>query len=201
MENRKQFFSRFEGCLGGPDLQMMELAYILSKASHRHQSRQELDKEGNPLRYFEHPRRTALIAIDELRFLDWELFCILLLHDVVEDTDYITFSHLELWFTPRIAECVKLLSKLPKAGYEDRLLGCAEWRALITKGCDRLDNLRSLGACSKKKRERKLQETVEKYYPIFDRMVSITPLSYQPRAELLVNLIKTEVATLQEITS
>lgn len=97
---------------------------------------------------------------------------------------------------PRVADCVKLLSKLPKAGYEDDLLGCGEWRALIAKGCDRLDNLRSLGACSVEKQRRKIEETTNLYYPIFDRMVDITPHYYRQKAEALRTLIKNEVAKL-----
>ena len=198
MEDRKQFFSRLTE-LSDRERAMVELAYILAKYSHRAQSRQEIGEDGSPLRYFEHPRRVALIILDKLRILDWELVVIALLHDVVEDTEYATARQLAVWFTPRVAECVGLVSKLPKAGYVKRLEECSEWRALVVKACDTLDNLRSLEACAPEKRRRKVAEYREKYAPVFERMLEIVPVPNRRNAEDLFGFIRSEVERLEAL--
>jgi len=45
----------------------------------------------------------------------------------------------------------------------------------VIKACNRLDNLRSLGAASKEFRAKQVNETRKVYYAIFNRMVEIAP--------------------------
>lgn len=175
MEDREKFFRRLRDELTPEDLRRVELAYILAKDAHRPQRRQELGTDGEPMRYFEHPRRVAIMLFDEIGIIDADALCMALLHDIVEDTRYITIEHIRQFFGNRVADGIALLTKRPKYGYEGRLFGCSDWRALVVKSCDRLDNLRSLGACDAEKIQRKLTETEEKYFPIFDRMVQIAP--------------------------
>lgn len=179
MENREKFFRRFQDYFTRQQKHCVELAYTLAKDAHRPQRRQETGPDGKPLRYFEHPRRVALITLDECGIIDWELICIALLHDIVEDTRYIGVDFIRDFFGTRVADGVRLVTKMPKAGYEGRLTECSEWRALTVKTCDRLDNLRTLHHCSRDKISRKLGETVEWYYPIFQRMIDIAPANHK----------------------
>lgn len=183
------FFRRLKG-IAEPDLHDIELAYVLSKFAHRHQTRKELDPDtGRPLRYFEHTRRAALVLIDEARIHDPTLVICALLHDGMEDTRLINFPRIKHWFGREVAETVRLLTKEKGVDYVERLRESADWRALILKACDRLDNLRSLGAGSKEFQVKQVKETKEKYLPLFDLMVSLTPRKHQRGVDRVRNEI------------
>ncbi len=66
-ENRKTFFERFKLKIPPHQLDLLEFAYELAKHGHKGQNR-----EGGG-RYFEHPRESALIAIDLLGIFDVEI--------------------------------------------------------------------------------------------------------------------------------
>ena len=175
----------------------VELAYTLAKDAHRPQEREEIDKNGKRVRYFEHPRRVALILIDELWIRDPAIISGGLLHDVDEDTRYITSKHIEAWFGPVVAQIVRDVTKKPSYGYYERLLENGDWRSLFVKGADRLDNLRTLGSCKPEKQQRKIEETIIKIYPLLDRLVKIAPKKYRDSAKWLRVWIKMEVAKLK----
>jgi GTP diphosphokinase / guanosine-3',5'-bis(diphosphate) 3'-diphosphatase len=190
-ENREKFFARL--CfLPRAELVDVHLAYALAKYYFRAKFRKELDDEGHPVRYFEHLRRVALILIDELKIGRPELVIAALLHDAIEDTrpEDLVAETIERHFGNDVIGLVKLLSKVPKEGYLERLLSFGDWRVLVIKGCDRLDNLRTLDAGSAEFQRKQIDETRNKYYPVFDRMVDITPPAHLSQARHLRDEIR-----------
>jgi guanosine-3',5'-bis(diphosphate) 3'-pyrophosphohydrolase len=183
-EDREKFFNRI-AFLPEADLMRIQLAYTLSKYAHRAQVRKEPGPDGKPLRYFEHVRRVALVLIDELKIARPELIITALLHDGIEDTRDLTPDMIEFHFGGDVGTLVKLLSKVPKEGYAERLFHFGDWRATVIKACDRLDNLRSLGTASREFRAKQVNETRRVYYAIFNRMVEITPPEHAKAASYL----------------
>lgn len=166
-ENRESFFARLTPFMAPSELRNIEIAYMMSKYGHRGQTRKELDGNGDPIRYFEHPRRVAIILMDELSVHDPDMICAALLHDSLEDTKDVTEGILEHLYGANIVKMVKLLSKLPKEGYYDRLMRFGNPAVWIIKCADRLDNLRSLEQTPVEFQEKQVVETTQKIYPIF----------------------------------
>lgn len=173
-ENRERFFGRLVH-LPSADLMRIQLAYTLAKFSHRAQVRKETDEAGKPLRYFEHPRRVALILLDEMKITDPNLVISALLHDGIEDTRDLTPEMIEFHFGTEVKRIVALLSKVPKEGYHERLVSFGDWSVYVVKGCDRLDNLRSMENATEAFRIKQVKETRSSYYPLFNRMLEIAP--------------------------
>lgn len=172
MENKETFQARIQPYFSPSDQLDVKLAYCLAKFGHRAQTRKELT-DGLPTRYFEHVRRVAIILMDEMKIIDRDMVITALLHDSVEDTHDLTPELLEHCFGNTVISMVKLLSKVPKEGYIERLNNCYNWKILAIKACDRLDNLRSLmvPGTTLEFQKKQIKETKEKYFPIFDRMV------------------------------
>lgn len=145
-------------------------AYYLAKFGHRFQHRKEKDESGKELRYFEHVRRVAIVLMDRAQCYDPDLICTALLHDALEDTQDLTAPILERFFGPAVPRRVRLLSKVPKDGYLDRLKS-ADRETILVKACDRLDNLLSLGQTTAEFQEKQLKETRVKYLPLFMRVL------------------------------
>lgn len=180
MENKETFHARLIPYLSPSEQLDVKLAYSLAKFGHRAQVRKEL-VEGKPTRYFEHVRRVAIILMDEMGIHDRDMIIAALLHDSLEDTHDLTPELLEHCFGSNVISLIKLLSKVPKEGYMKRLLGCHNWMVLALKACDRLDNLRSLmiPGTTIEFQKKQIEETKDKYFPIFDKMVSaLTPPNY-----------------------
>ena len=175
IENKETFFARYAPVVSDYGLKKIKLAYILSKFGHRAQHRKEAGADGKPVRYFEHPRGVALILFDELHISDWEMTCAALLHDGPEDTDDLTLEFIEEFFETEVALLVKMVSKIPKAGFEQRLANFAGFKALVLKACDRLHNLRTLQHGSEEFQRKQVKETREVYLPIFQRMIELAP--------------------------
>lgn len=190
-ENREAFFNRLEPRLAPSQLRDVQLAYTLAKFSHRAQTRMEKDEHGNPVRYFEHPRRVTLVLLDEVGIYEPELIISSLLHDSVEDTRDITPEMLEHCFGADVVRIVKTLSKVPKEGYLERFLTSSDWRPYVIKACDRLDNIRSLAGTDTEFAMKQLNETVEKYGPLFRRMHELAPEVFKPRVQELQEKIDT----------
>lgn len=169
-ENKASFFARLEPRLAPSELTMIRAAYCLAKFGHRAQVRNEVDSAGEPLRYFEHLRRTAIILMDDVNVYDPELICAALLHDSLEDTDDIDTAIIEKFFGSKVTRIVKTLTKVqgaPKDEYVKRLLHSDE-DTILVKACDRLDNLRSLDSTTEAFKVRQLTETREQFIPIFN---------------------------------
>jgi (p)ppGpp synthase/HD superfamily hydrolase len=191
MENKETFQLRIAPYFSPSDLLDVKLAYCLAKFGHRAQLRKEIT-EGRPTRYFEHVRRVAIILMDEMKIIDRDLIIAALLHDSLEDTHDLSAELLEHCFGSNIVHIIKMLSKVPKEGYIERLSHCHEWQVLAIKACDRLDNLRSLMIPENtiEFQKKQVKETKEKYFPIFDRLVLIAPTQHSKEIVSVVNEIK-----------
>jgi (p)ppGpp synthase/HD superfamily hydrolase len=179
MENKFTFQARVQPFFSPSEQLDVKLAYCLAKFGHRAQVRKEL-VEGKPTRYFEHVRRVSLILMDEMKIMDRNMIIAALLHDALEDCDDLTAELLEHSFGTEVVTIVKLLSKVPKEGYLDRLSNCKNWKAITIKMCDRLDNLRSLmiPGNTVEFQKKQIKETREKYFPIFDQVLNLCPPTY-----------------------
>jgi len=195
-ENRESFMARLRPFFPPTVLMDVELAYTLAKFSHRAQVRKEIGPDGEPLRYFEHVRRVAIAVIDEAKCPIREVVLAALLHDGIEDTRDLTPAMIEHAFGTDVAQIVMVLSKAPKEGYLERFAMCTDWRPYVIKACDRLDNLRSLSAATKEFQEKQLKETVEKYFPLFDRMIQLAPEGVKDRVRSLRDEVRGTAATL-----
>lgn len=192
VENRQSFFLRLEPFLAPSVLLDIQLAYTLAKFGHRAQVRKELDDLGDPVRYFEHVRRVAIIMVDEVKIVLPELAIAGLLHDIIEDAPNLPPPMIERCFGKDVVCIVKTLSKAPKEGYLERFYMCTDWRPYLVKACDRLDNLRSLGGAPREFRVKQVAETRDKYYALFDRMLTLTPDEYRSRVQHLRDLVVKE---------
>jgi len=201
MENKETFYNRIKPFLAGSDLQEIKLAYYLAKFGHRAQVRKEEDSEGKPIRYFEHPRRVAIIVMDELKMIRKDMIIPALLHDSLEDTEDLTPELLEHCFGSDIVSIIKVLSKVPKEGYLARLAICDDWRVLTLKGCDKLDNLRSLmvKGSTINFQKKQIAEVKEHYYDIFERLQSMVPNAYSYYVRELVYEIRRVVSRCETI--
>lgn len=179
MENKETFQARIRPYFSPSDQLDVKLAYCLAKFGHRAQVRKELT-EGKPTRYFEHVRRVAIVLMDEMMIFDKDMIIAALLHDSIEDCADLSPELLEHSFGGEVVTMIKLLSKVPKEGYIERLGNCKNWKALTIKACDRLDNLRSLmiEGTSPEFQKKQVKETKEKYFPVFDRLLTICPPNY-----------------------
>lgn len=195
MENKETFRARLKSAFSPNDQLDINLAYVLAKFGHRAQTRKELT-DGKPTRYFEHPRRVAIIMMDEMKIMNKDMIIACLLHDAFEDTDDITPELTQHSFGNDVTTIITLLSKNPKEGYHDRLANCNDWRVLAVKICDRLDNLRSLmvPGTSIEFQKKQIKETKEIYFPLFDKLVDMVDISYKHN----IKYIRDEVRRLVE---
>ncbi len=191
MENRASFFDRLRPIVPPARLFDIEWAYISGKGAFHWKTRTECDEFGVPVRYFEHLRRTALILIDEAGIVDSDLICAALLHDALEDTKDLTPALIEHFLGSEVTRMVMLVSKKPRSGYERRLLAHGDWKALLIKACDRLDNLRSMGPgqVTPEFRTRKHAETRDYYYPMLVRLLDLAPTEFLTGITSIVNQI------------
>lgn len=192
--NHEQFMKRFDKY---PTVERyaIEHAYILSKDAHRAQSRQSGE------RYFEHPRRVAIILMEEIGIGSWEDVCAALLHDGPEDTKYLTIDKLRYWFNGMVADLVDLMTK--REGQVQReyyaKLGDMD-RAVIIKGCDRLDNLRSMRDLKDDFITKQIHGTETHVLPLLRNLSvgGVYPWASE-KAKLLVTLIEIELTKLKAI--
>lgn len=207
-ENRESFFARLRPIMAPSDILKVEVAYALAKHAHRHQERKELDSSGNPIRYFEHLRGTALNAIDGLGINDPDIIIACLMHDSIEDTADIHPAMLEHLFGSHVAQMVTLLTKTAgeKETYFRRLSNYADAATVIVKGCDRLHNLRSMKDCEIAFIDKQIHETEEWVIPLLrSKEAGGTTDNFRKTAifggyspiKLLVNRLENEVMNLR----
>jgi len=190
MENYQSFMDRCEVFFPHTECIRISLAYKLGKFHHRAQHRvDEVDAQGQPLRYFEHVRRTALILMDELALAEPDLVIAALLHDAVEDTRMLP-EEIALAFGPDVSRRVLLMSKRPKTGYVQRLFDMGDWKVWTVKGCDRLDNNRALPLSRPAFRAKQVKETRELYYPLMDLLCEQAPVDHRERVGRLRALLR-----------
>lgn len=153
---------------------LINRAYVFSMKAHGSQRR----ASGDP--YFLHPLEVAGLLADMK--LDTGSIVTGLLHDTVEDT-VATLEEIRQQFGPEIARLVDGVTKLSQLELQDTASKQAEnfrklllamskdIRVLLVKLCDRLHNMRTLGAIPKEeKRKRIARETLEIYAPLAERI-------------------------------
>lgn len=192
---RAQFMRAMRPYFSETEMEDIEAAYFFSKYAHRGQTR------ANGLRYFEHPRAVAWIIFHELHIYDWQLICIALLHDMIEDSFIMRPKRLEINFGREVAMGVKYMTKedtLKDGEYWQRLQRAGDWRAVVCKLADRLHNLRTLSDVAKAKQIRKIAETKQKVYPLFDVALKITPKKYAQSVQQICKVIPREIEKLEK---
>ena len=163
------------------DSPLFQKALILAKQAHEHQTR----KSGEP--YIVHPILVA--AITALISNDEAMVIAALLHDVVEDTDYLIADILEM-FGDDVAFMVEGLTKIEvirdveliPSSSNEKLISSAmtfrkmllssikDVRVLVVKLCDRLHNMTTLDPLPLEKQIRISEETMVVYAPIAHRL-------------------------------
>jgi len=160
---------------------IFQKALTLAKEAHVHQTR----KSGEP--YIIHPILVA--AITALVSNDETMIIVALLHDVVEDTDYL-ISDIVGMFGEDVAFMVEGLTKIEvirdveliPSSSNEKLISSAmtfrkmllssikDVRVLVVKLCDRLHNMITLDALPLEKQIRISEETMVVYAPIAHRL-------------------------------
>lgn len=140
------------------DLDQVLAALEFGQAAHEGQFR----KNGEP--YFVHPVRVAIRATEY--DLDTNTIIGALLHDVIEDTDF-TQGNIRKLFGPLVARLVEALTKVKTSKsltlYKIFQLGNLDFRVILIKLLDRLDNLTDIDALPRHKQRRICQESLAIY--------------------------------------
>ncbi len=164
------FRDQFVGKYGEEDIFRLEAAWSLALSAHEGQTRSSGEA------YATHPLAVASILQESLD-PGADALCAALLHDVVEDSD-VPLSRIAQQFGSDVAHIVDGVSKLDainaaSPGHEkDETLrklveaGGQDWRVFAVKLCDRLHNMRTLGAVSVEKRRRVARETHRVLFPL-----------------------------------
>ena len=175
-ETKSTFLARLYGKLTPLEIRKVRVAYMLAKHAHRAQKRKELNTSGDPMRYFEHVRRVALILMDQTENWTADNVCTALLHDTIEDTEDVDADIIEHIFGTSVCADVLTLTKDKWQNYQCKLRN-GSISALVVKMCDRLDNIRSLRAeeVGEEFRERQKKETREVYIPLFNELLGRFP--------------------------
>ena len=161
--------------MGAGDRALVERAYDVAAAAHAGARR----KSGEP--YITHPVAVATI-LAEMQ-MDGETLAAALLHDVPEDTE-VTIADVRAQFGDKVARLVDGVTKLERiewaAGKEDSskaeslrkmfLAMADDVRVVLIKLADRLHNMRTIGAMSKRSQLANARETMEIYAPLANRL-------------------------------
>ena len=151
------------------DLGIVNSAFKVANYLHSAQKR----KSGEP--YIIHPIEVAFIVAQ--LGLGTSSIVAALLHDTIEDTEA-TIVDIERIFGNDIATLVYSVTKLDRIAFSSDAAFHAEYfrkvvlsmskdlRVIVIKLADRLHNMRTLDACSNKKKKRISLETMEIYTPI-----------------------------------
>ena len=140
------------------DIAIIKQAVAFGKKAHQGQLR----KNGDP--YFIHPVRVAILALD----YDLGTVSIVasLLHDVIEDTE-IGEETIEEMFGKTVVALVEALTKVKESKsltlYKIIELGKVDFRVILIKLLDRLDNMSDLKALTRKKKRSTALETLNIY--------------------------------------
>lgn len=150
-------------------------AYEYAKKLHEGQKR----RSGEP--YIVHPVAVAKIAAS--LGLDTDAIIASLLHDTIEDCgDKTSISEISSRFGPTVAELVDGLTKMVSIDVKDKesqqvenirkmlLAMSRDIRVIFIKLCDRLHNMRTLGAKEESKRRSTALETMYVYAPLAHRL-------------------------------
>jgi len=161
-----------EANLPSVDESMIRRAFRLSYWAHRNDWRESGE------RYIIHPLKVATIVARDIG-LDDTSVAAALLHDVVEDTE-LSLELIREEFGETMENIIDGLTKISGV-FDSRKLGQAEnvrklmlsmatdLRVILVKFADRLHNMRTIEALSKKKRLKKASETLDLFAPLAHR--------------------------------
>jgi len=157
------------------DVEKIKRSYLYANSLHEGQYR----VSGDP--YISHPIAVAEIAL--ALGLDTDSICAAFLHDTVEDcSDKTNLDIIKTRFGGDVAMLVDGLTKLNVINVEDKELAQMEnirkmllamskdIRVIFVKLCDRLHNMRTLGAKAEHKRRITALETMHVYAPLAHRL-------------------------------
>lgn len=171
--NRDEFFHKLPK-RDPHELELIQIAYWLSKSVHRNQAR-----DGGE-RYFEHPRRVALGLI-ERGFSDTRTIIVALLHDTIEDTNtplkvIVSLFGMEIWdnlkvvskeipsFDPITGEILGRTKKLPVEYFAG--IAAAPLHVRVVKLDDRRDNMSDMKGFDEARKRKSILETRRFILPI-----------------------------------
>ena len=156
------------------DKKLIRKAFDVANEAHKDIRR----KTGEP--YIYHPIAVANIVAHEIGLGTTSIVCALL-HDTVEDTD-ISLEDVESMFGKKVAKIIDGLTKLSEVVYDKSASLQAEnyrkilltlsddIRVILIKIADRLHNMRTLGAMSRKNQLKIASETLYLYAPLAHRL-------------------------------
>jgi GTP diphosphokinase / guanosine-3',5'-bis(diphosphate) 3'-diphosphatase len=209
-ENRASFEARLIGKFSPEDIRNIMFVYDVPKYAHGHKGQKRESGE----RYYEHPRSVTLILLDECGVTDPAIIKGALMHDVGEDTGFLGNAHylsypqliMEIEYRAGLiageetGEIVGCLTKPTGIDVNDKTKNIKEElyrrnlssspKALLVKMADRLHNLRTLGSCTPEKQQRKIKETEEFYFPLFEKVLT----KYPKEGKYLLEQMKIEVS-------
>ena len=179
-ENHASFKARFELKVTPDELELLDMAYDFSKRAHQKQRRE------TGARYFEHVRATVIILVDELGITDVGLAIASIFHDCPEDTWLMTLKRIKLIFGERVARIDAAVTKPkdddPRFKSEAALkswyyanIKASDVDVKLVKLVDRLQNTRTLVACSREKQRRKIIETRKHILPLIPDVAKVYP--------------------------
>lgn len=189
MAEYRSFFAPLAS-LEPSDRKRIRLAYVMAENSHAGQVR----ADGSD--YFGHPKGAAKIFIIELGGRDPRVIADLLMHDTLEDTGLAPYRIiLALGADSSLDICA--LTKLSKEKesleqYIGKILVRGPW-VIISKLCDNLHNLRTLGPFSQEKREKQIAEGLY-YARILIPALRLYGSYWQKYAEVLERKINQAIA-------
>lgn len=124
------------------DHNMFEKAYKLAQSVHQEQKRDD----GSP--YMTHIDGVITILQNEVKATNKSYYSIAALHDVLEDSDSVTYDYIKQEFGAYIAKGVQLLTKTKNISIEQYLYNMETYEfpccPISVKLSDRLHNVRSL---------------------------------------------------------
>ena len=170
-----KMLARVQKYYPGDGYLMVEKAYHFAEKAHADQKR----NSGEP--YIIHPAFVASVLTELM--LDAPTVAAGLLHDTLEDVDWVTMDVLREEFSEEVAQLVDGVTKLNKLDFADREEAQAESvrkmilamsrdiRVVLIKLADRLHNMRTLKYKPDPERQRAIaQETLDIYAPLAHRL-------------------------------
>jgi guanosine-3',5'-bis(diphosphate) 3'-pyrophosphohydrolase len=188
---RKQFEAALRRFGHSPEqVENIMTAYIFAKEAHRYNR----PRKDGKIRYFEHPKTVAWMAMQAGFGHSEAMIIMALLHDVLEDSELFSVRRLRINFGNGVVHGVQILTKQPEEPhdqYAQRVMDLlVDWRVQVIKLLDRLHNLRTLDALPADKQAAKLEETRLLYQPHFDRICNGVPRTYWPAVVQICNEIE-----------
>jgi guanosine-3',5'-bis(diphosphate) 3'-pyrophosphohydrolase len=155
------------------DAKLIKKAFFMSMEAHQGMRRHS----GEP--YIYHPLEVASIAVDEIGLGTTSIIAALL-HDVVEDTEFV-IADIDREFGPKVAQIIDGLTKISGVfeygtsqqaeNFRKMLLTLSEdVRVILIKLADRLHNMRTLDSLPRNKQLRIASETIYLYAPLAHRL-------------------------------